>query len=65
MIKNSEGVKVSAKIKAKLLLAEYLKKFSVEGECDDFDELKRTEPLKIKEQADKIIERMNKALVIK
>lgn len=65
MIKDKNGVKVSAKIKAKLLLAEYIAKFALAKDCEDFSELKRSEPDKIKEQLAKILERVNKSLVIK
>ena len=65
MIVDKNGKKVSAKVKAKLVLKEYLDKFSLENDCADFVELKRTEPDKVKEQIAKIVERMNKALVIK
>ena len=65
MIVNNAGEKVSAKVKAKLVLKDYLEKFNLENDCVDFANLKKTEPDKVKEQIGKIVERMNKALVIK
>ena len=65
MIVNNTGEKVSAKIKAKLVLKEYLDKFNLEKDCVDFANLKKTEPAKVQDQIVKIVERMNKALVIK
>lgn len=65
MICNNDGVKVSAKIKAKLVLKEYLEAFDLEKGCSDFANMKKTEPDKVKDQIAKIVERMNKALVIK
>jgi len=65
MIVNNAGEKVSAKIKAKLVLKEYLDKFNLEKDCTDFTNLKKTEPTKVQDQIVKIVERMNKALVIK
>ena len=65
MICNNEGVKVSAKIKAKLVLKEYLDRFNLEKDCSDFSIMKKTEPDKVKDQISKIVERMAKALVIK
>ena len=65
MIVNNAGEKVSAKIKAKLVLKEYLDKFNLEKDCADFANLKKTEPAKVQDQIVKIVERMNKALVVK
>lgn len=65
MIVNDDRVKVSAKVKAKLVLKEYLEKFDLEKDCTDFANLKKTEPGKIKDQISKIMERMNKVLVVK
>ena len=64
-IENKASEKVSAKVKAKLVLKDYLEAFTLEKDCADFSKLKRTEPDKVKEQIAKIMERMNKALVIK
>ena len=64
-IKNNEGVKMTAKNKAKLVLQEYLAKFNLAEHCSDFADLKRTEPGKINEQVVKIMERLAKPLVIK
>lgn len=65
MIKNLAGEKISAKVKAKLVLKEYLTAFDLEKHCPDFADMKKTEPDKVREQIGKIVERMNKALVIK
>ena len=65
MICNNDGVKVSAKIKAKLVLKDYLEAFDLERDCPDFANMKKTEPDKVRDQIAKIVERMNKALVIK
>jgi coenzyme F420-reducing hydrogenase delta subunit len=64
-IKSREGVTVSAKVKAKLVLKDYIDKFDLEKDCFDFSEFKGAQAGKVKEQIDKIIERMQKALVIK
>jgi hypothetical protein len=65
MLKDAEGNKVTAKNKAKLVLQDYISKFSLEEHCEDYDDMKRTEPTKVQAQLDKIIERLNKVLVIK
>jgi len=64
-IKTREGAAVSAKVKAKLVLKEYIESFDLEKHCWDFSEFKGAQASKVKEQIDKIIERMQKALVIK
>ena len=53
------------KLRTKLVLKEYLDKFNIEKDCADFANLKKTEPAKVQDQIVKIVERMNKALVIK
>jgi len=65
MIQDSQGNKVTAKNKAKLVLLKYLEDFKLDEDCEDFDNFKRTEPAKVQDQIDKIMERMKKALVIK
>ena len=64
MIKNEKGEKVSAKIKAKLVLTDYIKAFDLKNELAN-EALKDKEIEKIQEQVVKIVERMNKALIIK
>ena len=65
MIKDKDGNKVSALIKAKLELASYLDKFNLETECSDYSDLKRTEPDKVNMQIVKLMDRMKKAVIIK
>jgi hypothetical protein len=65
MIKNKIGEKVSAKVKAKLSLKEYLDSFSIKIHSFDGETLKDKEIEKINEQVVKIKERLNRALIIK
>jgi|ADurb_Total_1113_FD_contig_21_3096113_length_218_multi_4_in_0_out_0_1 hypothetical protein len=64
MIVNSNGERVSAKIKAKLVLTDYVKAFDLKSATNN-EKLTDKELERIQEQVTKIVERMNKALVIK
>lgn len=64
MIVNSNGERVSAKIKAKLVLTDYVKSFDLKSVTSS-EKLTDKELERIQEQVTKIVERMNKALVIK
>ncbi len=64
MIVNSNGERVSAKIKAKLVLTDYVKAFDLKSVTSN-EKLTDKELERIQEQVTKIVERMNKALVIK
>lgn len=64
MIANSNGERVSAKIKAKLVLTDYVKAFDLKSATNN-EKLTDKELERIQEQVTKIVERMNKALVIK
>lgn len=64
MIANSNGERVSAKIKAKLVLTDYVKAFDLKSVTSN-EKLTDKELERIQEQVTKIVERMNKALVIK
>jgi len=64
MIANSNGERVSAKIKAKLVLIDYVKAFDLKSVTSN-EKLTDKELERIQEQVTKIVERMNKALVIK
>ena len=64
MIVNSNGERVSAKIKAKLVLIDYVKAFDLKSATNN-EKLTDKELERIQEQVTKIVERMNKALVIK
>lgn len=64
MIVNSNGERVSAKVKAKLVLTDYVKAFDLKSATSN-EKLTDKELERIQEQVTKIVERMNKALVIK
>ncbi len=64
MIVNSNGERVSAKVKAKLVLTDYVKAFDLKSVTSN-EKLTDKELERIQEQVTKIVERMNKALVIK
>jgi len=64
MIANSNGERVSAKMKAKLVLIDYVKAFDLKSVTSN-EKLTDKELERIQEQVTKIVERMNKALVIK
>jgi hypothetical protein len=64
MIVNSNGERVSAKMKAKLVLTDYVKAFDLKSVTSN-EKLTDKELERIQEQVTKIVERMNKALVIK
>jgi len=64
MIANSNGERVSAKMKAKLVLIDYVKAFDLKSATNN-EKLTDKELERIQEQVTKIVERMNKALVIK
>ena len=64
MIANSNGERVSAKMKAKLVLTDYVKAFDLKSVTSN-EKLTDKELERIQEQVTKIVERMNKALVIK
>jgi hypothetical protein len=64
MISNKAGEKVSAKVKAKLVLKDYVDAFNLKEQLSS-ESLKDKELEKIQEQVVKVVERMNKALIIK
>ena len=65
MIQNEQHERVSAKVKAKLVLKAYLEAFNLTEDCEDYDELKRTEPAKVQAFVDKLLEGLYKKLVVK
>ena len=64
MLTDSEGKKVTAKNKAKIIIKEHLKKFKMD-ECSGFADFSKGEVVKVQEQFDKIMERINKILEMK
>lgn len=65
MITDRSGNKITAQVRAKIVLQEYLEKFDLAIHDDEFDDLVRTEPAKIQGFVEKLIQRMQKALVVK
>lgn len=65
MINDGNGNKVSATIKAKILLKKYLSEFNLTVVDSFHSSMTNKESDKVQEQVDKLIERMSKALKIK
>lgn len=61
MITNEDGVRVSAKVKMKLLFKEYIESFALEIE----DEWSKGDLTRLEDQQTKIMQRLNRNLVVK
>lgn len=65
MITDRSGNKITAQVRAKIILQEYLDNFDLSEHDYEFDNLVRTEPDKVQGFVEKLIQRMSKALVVK
>lgn len=64
MLTDTEGKKITAKNKAKLIIKQHLDNLKIE-DCEGFEDFSKGDIVKVQDQVAKIRERLDKVLIIK